>query len=232
MSPVPASIGPDQKALLDQLVDAFLAENSIHNLSAFRTKEACWTGNVEDSLAALNIPEFAQLPAGAKCMDVGTGGGFPLLPLAAVLPQMEFHGLDSIQKKIDAIGRIIKTINLQNVHLHCGRTEEFGRDANYRECFDVVTARAVAELPVLLEYCSPFCKPGGYMLLWKSVKIDEELQSSLLARAELGCHLVRSHEYDLGESWGQRQILIFQKRTPLSTKYPREVGVPKAKPIV
>lgn len=216
------------QAQLRQLVSAFLEENAKVNLSAFRTEEQCWIGNVLDSLAALELPQVTEAKT---ILDLGTGGGFPLLPLAITLPGTQCTGLDSVQKKTDAVGRIAASLDLPNVRLVTGRAEEFGRNTEYREQFDVVTSRAVAELNVLLEFAAPFVKPQGHIVLWKSVTIERELQDSLLARAELSTHLIKQHVYDLGETWGKRQLLVFQKTAPLSGKYPREVGVPGKKPL-
>lgn len=167
-----------------------------------------------------------------QILDIGTGGGFPLLPLAICLPNMQFTGLDATQKKIDAIQRIIDVMEIPNVDLLAGRTEELGRNEKYREQYDIVTARAVAPLNVLLEFASPFVKPGGKVLAWKSMNIEQELQESLMARAELSCQLIDSFKYDLSGDWGKRQVLVFEKRDRLDKKYPRETGTPKKNPLV
>ena len=136
-----------------------------------------------------------------------------------------------MKKKIESVGRISHALGLTNVKVISGRSEELGHDPRYREQFDIVTARAVAPINVLLEYCSPFVKPGGHVVLWKSLHIDQELKDSLLARAELSCHLVKQHEYELPGDFGRRQLLVFEKGGKLSGKYPREVGVPKKSPL-
>lgn len=187
-------------------------------------------GNVLDSVSALELP-LLQKPD-LSILDVGTGGGFPLLPLAICLPDCRFTGIDATQKKIDAIGRIVEQLGLQNVTLICGRTEELGHDPKLREQFDVVTARALAELNVLLEYASPFAKLKGHVLAWKSLTIEKELEESLLSRAELSCHLQDSYRYVLPDDWGARQILIFHKTFNTNAKYPRAVGTPKKNPLV
>ncbi len=218
----------DLEPRLRTLVTVFLAENAKINLSAFRTEEQCWIGNVLDSLAALDLP---QVTSATKILDVGTGGGFPLLPLALTLPRAQLTGLDSVQKKVEAVGRIAYEMQLTNVRVVAGRAEEYGHNPEYREQFDIVTSRAVAELNVLLEYTSPFVKPGGIVLLWKSMNMEQELRDSLLARAELSCHLTGQHPYELPGDWGKRQLLIFTKAGKLSDKYPRDVGVPGKKPL-
>jgi 16S rRNA (guanine527-N7)-methyltransferase len=167
-----------------------------------------------------------------KIIDVGTGGGFPLLPLAILLPETTCTGLDSTQKKISAVERIAEEMSLTNVHCLAARAEELGHDPAHREQYDIVLSRAVAEIPTLLEFCAPFVKVGGYVVFWKSVTIDKELQDSLMARAEFSCQLTLQHRYTLGETWGDRQLIVFQKRAPLAKKYPREVGVPKKKPLL
>jgi 16S rRNA (guanine527-N7)-methyltransferase len=217
---------------LKQLTTLFLEENSKLNLSALRTEEDCWHGNVLDSLAAIELPCFAQAPKGTTVLDIGTGGGFPLLPLAILYPDISFTGLDSTQKKIDAIERIAKNMNLSNVQLVCGRTEELGCETLYREKYDIVTARAVAQLNTLLEYASPFVRPKGNIVCWKSMQIEQELKDSLLARAELSCQLTSKHPYTLPDKWGERQLIIFEKRGRLAAKYPRAIGIPKKTPLL
>ena len=217
---------------LQALLHLFLEENAKLNLSAFRSEEDCWHGNVLDSLPALELDIVAKAQDGATLLDIGIGGGFPLLPLALALPQMSFTGLDATQKKVDATQRIVDALEVKNVTLLCGRTEELGREPQHREQYDIVTARAVAPLNTLLEYASPFVKPGGYIICWKSMQIEQELQNSLLARAELSCQLTDQHPYTLPDKWGERQLLIFEKRGPINKKYPRSVGIPKKKPIV
>ena len=221
-------IFPSLEPRLHDLVTAFLTENAKLNLSAFRTEEQCWAGSVLDSLAALELPFIASAKT---VLDLGTGGGFPMLPLALAVPDTRFTGLDSVQKKVDATNRIIGAVKIPNALCLCGRAEELGRTTEHRERYDLVLARAVAEINVLLEYASPFVTVGGRVVLWKSMTIDQELKDSLLARAELSCHLVAQHPYTLPGNWGTRQLLVFEKSAALSQKYPREVGVPKKKPL-
>lgn len=217
---------------LHELVGLFLAENATVNLSAFRTEEACWMGNITDSLAALEkLKSLAASRSSLAALDLGTGGGFPLLPLALSLPEVHFTGLDATRKKIDAVKRIANVMELKNVELIAGRAETLGHDRKYREQFDVVTARAVAEISVLLEYCSPFVKPGGHVVLWKSMDITGELKESERAQKELKCEFRSSHVYELPGDFGKRQLLIFEKTEKSSGKYPRAIGVAKKKPI-
>jgi|SRR3989344_8568243 len=208
----------------------FLKENRKLNLSAFRTDEHSWVGNILDSLAILN--GSGDLFIGAKKMlDLGTGGGFPLLPLAVSLPDLSCTGMDATQKKIDAVERITRSLEIKNVRLICGRAEELGHDPGLRESFGLVTSRAVAEIPVLLEYMAPFAKKGGILAMWKSVKIADELASSVKAQELLGTSYFKTYTYDLGLGWGERCILFFRKTRNLPDTYPRRNGAVKAKPL-
>lgn len=219
---------PDRKRL-EELCDRFLYENSLLNLSALRSRESCWVGNILDSLALL--PLLPTLKRKASILDIGTGGGFPLLPLATLLPKTECTGIDATQKKIDAVSRIAHDTHIDNCTLICGRTEELGHDPGLREHFDIVLARAVAPLATLLEYCSPFCAVGGHVVLWKSLHIAEELEQSLSARTSLSLHLVDTHRYTLPGDWGERQLLVFLKSGVLPRQYPRAIGIPKSTPL-
>ncbi len=223
---------PKEPAILKRLVDIFLEENTKVNLSGHRTQESCRTGNVMDSLAAASwIKECSNTESPMSILDLGTGGGFPLLPLAITFPHHRFTGLDSVKKKIDAVQRIIDAMNLSNVSLLIGRAEELGSNVQHREYYDIVTAKAVAETRLLLEYCAPFVKVGGHILLWKSVNIDDEISSS--KRAEVKLHLEKktSIPYELGGDWGQRQILIYKKIEATPKEYPRPIGSAKKTPL-
>ena len=217
---------------LKQLNTAFLAINEDINLSAFRTDQSCWIGNILDSMAAADmLKKLSIIHSPLSIIDVGTGGGFPLLPLAILFKEFSWTGVDSTKKKIDAIERIVQEMSIKNVQLICDRAETLGKHPKHREQYDVVTARAVAEINVLLEYASPFTKPGGKIILWKSMEIQEELQASRNAQKELQCGLIDQHVYALPGDFGKRQLLIFEKTGKLSATYPRAIGIAKKKPL-
>ena len=206
----------------------FLTENTKINLSAYRTEEQCWHGNILDSIVGIHQAEFGRM---TSVLDLGTGGGFPLLPLAILFPYTRFTGLDSTTKKIDAVQRIINTLGLTNVDLVVGRTEELGRDNSFREQFDFVLSRAVAPLATLLEFMSPFARVGGTLMCWKSLTIEEELVASIQARMQLKTRLAERREYTLPGDYGTRQILLFQKTAMLPSEFPRDIGIPKKEPL-
>ena len=217
---------------LRKLVTVFLEENKKLNLSAFRSEEHCWVGNVLDSIALFGaFDEVKGLVPPRTLIDIGTGGGFPLLPLAICSPDMACIGIDSTQKKIDAVQRIVDAMHLTNVRLSCGRIEELAHQKEYRESADLVTARAVAPMPVLLEYAVPLLKVGGFCAFWKSSKIADELQSSATAQKLLGISFAGTYAYELPSDFGARLIIFFRKNKPTGKEYPRKTGVPKGKPL-
>ncbi len=227
---------PDLEKRLRQLVTVFLEINQHINLSALRTEESCWIGNVLDSLAYLELagggPSPQPSPNGrGRFFDLGTGGGFPLLPLAIAMPDAHFTGLDAVGKKVKAVTGIAETLKLTNVECIAERSEVLGKHPAHREKYDVVLSRAVGELRVLLEWCSPFVKTGGSVVLWKSLHIDEELKACERAQKECGLKLESQHRYTLPADFGERQLLVFRKITKLASMYPRGVGVAKQNPL-
>lgn len=222
---------PELNQRLHALVKAFLHENANINLSALRTEDACWNGNILDSLALADAVEAKKIPAPHMLMDIGTGGGFPLLPLAMMYPESTCVGIDSIGKKVLAIARIAQSVGIKNMKVIAERSENIARKAEHREKYDTVTARAVAPLNILLEYCVPFVRIGGHVVLWKSTHIDEELSAAKNAASTLGCTLTDQFLYDLGGDWGTRQLLLYKKEEKTPKLYPRAVGEAKVKPI-
>ena len=217
---------------LRELVRVFLEENKKLNLSAFRTEEHCYVGNVLDSLSFLEaLDNIHGLNAPETLLDIGTGGGFPLLPLAICLPKTHCSGIDATKKKIDAVQRIVTSLGLTNVGLFAQRLEDKARDKNFREKFDVVTARAVAPLSVLLEYAVPFLKVGGFCAFWKSSKVADELAESVRAQKALSVQFAGTYEYELSSDFGKRLIVFFKKLKETSREYPRKVGIPKSSPL-
>lgn len=220
---------------LRHLVTAFLAENEKLNLSAMRDEEKCWIGNVLDSMAIVDILPQVEAKMRTKkvntMIDVGTGGGFPLLPFAIALPQVSCTGLDATGKKLKAIDRLTETLHITNIKTVLGRAEDAGRDPWYREKFDLVTARAVAEIRVLLEFMSPFANVGGVIALWKSLNVEAEIQAAETAEKTLGLKFLHRHTYTLPGDFGTRQLLLYEKISPTTKNYPRPNGEPKKNPL-
>lgn len=214
-------------AALERLRDVFLDENTRINLSAHRTPEACWYGNIIESLPLL--PFLPDRPL--TILDVGSGGGFPALPLAICRPDCTITALDSTKKKMLAVERIAEIAGIKNLRTIAMRAEEAGQDRAHRERYDVVTARAVAALPTLLELTGPFVSVGGMLVLWKSTTVDAELAASEKAQHALRLALRKTTPYTLPEPWGTRLLLHFAKTAPTPKVYPRSTGTPGLKPL-
>ncbi len=182
----------DQLGLLAQLL---LEENKTTNLTAIRDLEGIRSRHFEDSLVGLQVLENIEIgksnppdspPRRPRLLDVGSGAGLPGLVLAIALPDWEVVSLEATGKKTRFQRLVAKTLDLKNVFVVEGRAEEMAHHPEYREQFDVVTARAVAALPLLTELCVPFLRPGGHFLAWKGFRIEEELVTTREACKLLG----------------------------------------------
>ncbi|QQS59238.1 16S rRNA (guanine(527)-N(7))-methyltransferase RsmG [Candidatus Peregrinibacteria bacterium] len=213
-----------QKEFLKKLISVFLEENSKINLSSLRDEKAVWNKHIIDSLSS---SEFFENQPSKRVLDIGTGGGFPFLPLALLFPQHQFFGMDSVRKKIDAISRMIATLHLDNSNLLTGRMEEFGRNQHYREQFDSVTARAVAPFLVTAELATPFVKTGGLFLAYRGPEYDSS-DEKIVSQLNIKC--IHKKEYSLPE--GEKRVLwVFEKTGKTPSRFPREIGVPKKNPL-
>lgn len=209
-------------------LDAFEAQNKKVNLVSCTTRDELITKHVQDSLALL---EVFELEKGQRVLDLGSGGGFPALPLALMSPQAEVVCVDSVGKKMKAVEAVAKAAGLTNVRTVTGRFEALGHDSAYREAFGLVVARAVAALPTLLEYAAPFVCVHGLFIAYKSRDYLEELEASKKAQSVLGLEFEGAIDYELDEGMGSRSLVIFRKTRPLGDDVPRRVGVAGKRPI-
>ncbi len=184
--------------------------------------------HLPDSVAVL---DFWTPADGSRVMDIGTGGGLPGLALALSHPKTSFTLVDAREKKVRAVRDMAEELGLENVRTVAGRFEELARETKYREQFDVVTARAVASLPLLLEYAAGFLKVGGSLYAWKGPDYETELKQAKIAQAELGLVYKESFAYELPGAEA-RVILRFEKTKKLHPAYPRRTGVPSSNPLV
>ena len=173
---------------------------------------------------------FSRYTKANNLLDIGTGGGFPSLPLAIYYKEMNILAIDSIRKKINTINSIITELKLNNIKTMAERVENLHSDL--KEAFEIVTTRAMADLRIILEYGVPFVKNGGYFIAYKSIKADEELINAQNAIKLLDVALVDKIEYELPlEEKQKRVLLIFKKLKSTNPKYPRKNGVIKKNPL-
>lgn len=164
-------------------------------------------------------------------MDVGTGGGFPGIPLKILFPEIRLTLLDSLNKRILFLNEVIHKLGLENIECIHGRAEDIGHLPEYREQYDLTVSRAVANLSSLSEYCIPFVRVGGKFISYKSGNIDGELNDAKTAIQLLGSGIEDVEKYTLPDSDMQRSIVVIRKEKKLSKKYPRKAGMPAKQPL-
>ncbi len=169
---------------------------------------------------------------GAKIIDVGTGAGFPGIPLSILREDLKITLMDSLNKRIKFLDEVIKENSLLNVDTVHSRAEELGKNPDFRGKFDVATSRAVASLNVLLEYLVPFVKVGGYCICMKGSNIDEEINDAKKALELLKCKIEKIETFDLPGSDYGRNIIIIKKIGETSNKFPRKPGTPSKEPLI
>jgi 16S rRNA (guanine527-N7)-methyltransferase len=210
-----------------------LERSSQFNLTAIRDPEEIERRLFLDAIAM--VPELDLLTGTAperteravRLVDVGAGAGFPGLALKIVRPTLDMTLIDATAKKVAFVNEVITALELDGVRAVQGRAEELGHDNRYRSRFDVATARAVASLPVLLEYVVPFLTVGGTALLPKGLEITEELRLGQRAAAILGAEIVSADVLSLSST----RLVVARKISPTATAYPRRVGIPNRDPL-
>ena len=166
-----------------------------------------------------------------KLLDMGTGAGFPGIPLKIAFPEMEMVLLDSLNKRIKFLNEVINQLGLEKITAIHGRAEEFARKEEYREQFDLCVSRAVANLATLSEYCLPYVKKGGKFIPYKSGAIEEEMESSKKAVQVLGGKIKEVKTFELPDSDISRSLVVIHKEKETPKKYPRSGGKPTKEPI-
>jgi 16S rRNA (guanine527-N7)-methyltransferase len=213
---------------LESLADIVLEKNRILNLTSIRDRSQFLVKQILNSLMVAKAVEFKP---GWHVADLGTGGGFPGLPLAIAYPYCHFVLIDSVQKKVGAVREFADQLSLTNVDTVSERIELLGRDDEYREKFDLVTAQALAPLNVLLELAIPFVKVGGRFVAFKGPQFGEELSLTENAISQLRLVAPEIYSYPLPLEMGERFLLTFTKSKVTPAQFPRQVGVPNKKPL-
>lgn len=219
----------------DETIDKFskyreiLVEwNQKMNLTGIEEEKEVYIKHFLDSVAAV---KKGYIKDGMSIIDVGTGAGFPGLPLRICLENSKVTLLDSLNKRVNFLSEVCTNINIDDIELIHGRAEDFGKDEKYREQYDIATARAVAGLPILMEFCVPFIKVGGYFVCLKGPNADTELEESRKAMEVLGLEFVEKIDVELPEIELKHNIVVFKKVNSTPAKYPRKAGKPVKTPI-
>ena len=200
------------------------------NLTRITEEDEVYLKHFYDSITPL-FTFGAVFKDGATLCDVGAGAGFPSIPLKILKPGLKVTIVDSLQKRLNFLKDLISELGLTDVELVHGRAEDVGQNKLYRERFDIVTARAVARMSVLSEYCLPLVKKGGYFVALKGPKAEDELDDGKKALEVLGGKLIKDEELTLPASEEERTLVLVQKVKSTPKKYPRQAGPPRRKPI-
>ena len=205
--------------------------NSFMNLTAITDYEEVCKKHFLDSISIINAYEYDYLNSGLSLIDIGTGAGFPGIPLKIVFPNMKVTLLDSLNKRIKFLNQIIDDLSLKECVTYHGRAEDYAKEGLLREKYDLCVSRAVANLSTLSEYCLPYVKVGGKFVSYKSEKINEEALNAKKAIHVLGGKVERQVDFYLPDSDIYRNIYIIDKISKTPNKYPRKAGLPSKEPM-
>ena len=221
-------ITDDQINRFESYFDLLIEWNSKMNLTAITQKEDVIIKHFVDSLALCKFHDLS----GKKLLDVGTGAGFPGVPLKIMCPDCEIVLLDSLNKRLVFLDTVISELALSGITTVHGRAEDTAHNNKYRERFDIVTSRAVANLSTLSEYCLPFVNINGYFISYKGGNVTSEINDSEPAIKKLGGFLEITEEFSLPESDNERSLIFIKKVDHTPNRFPRKAGTPSKDPII
>ena len=206
--------------------EMLIEKNKVMNLTAITEYDEVIEKHFLDSIS---LCQDYDLSKPVTILDMGTGAGFPGLPLKIAFPEIEITLADSLNKRIKFLDEVIEELGLEKVTTIHGRAEELARNKEHREKYDLVVSRAVANLSTLGEYCIPFVKIGGNFISYKSGEIDEELNSAIKAIKILGGQIKDVYKFDLSEQ--KRSFVTIEKMKTTPKTYPRKAGTPSKMPL-
>lgn len=220
----------DKKMLLkfEKYMDGILLKNRHINLTAITDRDEFIVKHFIDSLLSAGQPEAEKAE---KVIDVGTGAGFPGIPLAIVYPEKEFLLMDSLNKRLKIIDELCMELEIKNVITIHSRAEDLAGKKEYRENYDLCVSRAVANMATLSEYCLPFIKKGGYFLAYKGPECESELREGEKAIKILGGKIADIREAELPDFNLAHKIIYIEKIKETAAKYPRKAGIPSKEPL-
>jgi 16S rRNA (guanine527-N7)-methyltransferase len=220
-----------QLAAFETCFEALVAWNERFNLTAITDWSGVLIRHFLDSLSCLNVVPQAELASGAQVIDVGTGAGYPGIPLKIVCPAMRLTLLEATHKKVTFLEHLIAKLGMRDVMAIHGRAEQIGQDPAHRERYDWALARAVARMPTLAEYLLPLAKVGGAMLAQKGEDALVEVREAEGAIATLGGEMRQLVPVELRGLAETRYLVVVDKIAPTPEKYPRRSGMPKKRPL-
>ena len=222
------TLSEQQKTQFLQYYELLVEWNSFMNLTAITEFDQVITKHFLDSLSLVKICDVAQA---GRILDVGTGAGFPGIPLKIIYPELEVVLLDSLNKRVKFLNEVIERLGLTGITAIHGRAEDIAKQKEYRGSFDLVVSRAVANLSSLSEYCLPFVKTGGLFVPYKSGSVDLELSEAEKAIKVLGGEYRDTVRFTLPDTDIDRTLVVIGKVKETPKKYPRKAGTPSKEPI-
>lgn len=227
LQPFP-EVDNEKKEKLFAYLNLVLETNRTTNLTAITNWEEAVIKHLYDSLNVIRLTDWTGW---RKILDLGSGAGLPAVPLAITYPQQTYYLMEASRKKADFLQRVKEKLHIENIVILNDRAENLAHQKSFRGQHQIVTARAVAELAVLLELTIPFCETGGYILAYKGPNYQNEIAKAKQAQELLSAVLKQELPYQLPMDMGNRTLLFFQKTRPTPKKYPRRPGIPAKRPL-
>ncbi len=226
-------ISDDQINCFEKYYELLIEKNKVMNLTAITDKEDVIVKHFIDSIALIPylLDKGININNKLKIIDIGTGAGFPGLPLKIMMPDVKFTLLDSLNKRVSFLNEVIDELKLKDIEALHGRAEDYASDNKYREKYDICVSRAVANLSTLSEYCIPFVKEDGFFISYKAGESEEEINNSKNAIKILGGKINKVEEFVLPGTDASRVFVFIRKQELTDKKYPRKAGVPAKKPL-
>ncbi|SEC30818.1 16S rRNA (guanine(527)-N(7))-methyltransferase RsmG [Paenibacillus sp. GP183] len=221
-------LSDEQAGLFDIYYQELIVWNEKINLTAITEKEQVYIKHFYDSLS---LAFFVDLTQVRTLADIGSGAGFPSIPLKIMFPHLQVTIVDSLNKRILFLNQLTEKLNLNQLTCVHGRAEDVSRMPSFRDQFDLVTARAVAKLSVLNEFCLPFVKKGGFFVAMKGSDVSDESKEAAYSLKELNGRIIDSHRMELPIEQSVRHLIRIEKIGPTPGKYPRKAGLPLKNPL-
>ena len=212
-------LSPTQLDQLDAFAEMLIDANRKLNLTRITSPEDIVISHYLDSLTCLTTVPVEQ---NAHVIDVGTGAGFPGIPIAIARPDLSVTLLDSLRKRLDFLGEAASTLELRNVKAVHARAEDAGRESQYRDSYDLAVTRALANMRVLVELCLPFVKPGEYLIAQKGADVEDEVDRSRTIVGQLGAKVIRTKRVTVPHSDIEHTLVLVQKLRPTPETFPRK----------